>query len=92
MTSAEIRKSKRQHTLAEMRSHKAEYLLILPYMLLFTFFTILPVLASIVLGFTDFNLLQFPKFVGLDNYINLFLNDDIFIIAVKNYRPPCVRL
>ena len=54
MTSAEIRKSKRQHTLAEMRSHKAEYLLILPYMLLFTFFTILPVLASIVLGFTDF--------------------------------------
>ena len=84
MTSAEIRKSKRQHTLAEMRSHKAEYLLILPYMLLFTFFTILPVLASIVLGFTDFNLLQFPKFVGLDNYINLFLNDDIFIIAVKN--------
>ena len=28
--------------------------------------------------------MQFPKFVGLDNYINLFLNDDIFIIAVKN--------
>ncbi len=72
------------YTLKEMRNHKAEYFMILPYMLLFVFFTVLPVLTSIILGFTDYNLLQMPDFVGLDNYINLFLNDDIFIIAAKN--------
>lgn len=72
------------YTLKEMNSHKSEYLMILPYMLLFIFFTVLPVLTSIILGFTDYNLLQMPDFVGLDNYINLFLNDDIFIIAAKN--------
>ena len=37
-----------------------------------------------VLGFTNFNLLQMPEFVGFDNYINLFLNDDIFLVAAKN--------
>lgn len=83
MTGAKKRTDKMRYTLKEMRNHKTEYLLILPYMLLFVFFTVLPVLASIFLGFTDFNLLQMPKFVGLDNYINLFLNDDIFIIAAK---------
>lgn len=73
-----------RYTLGEMKSHRTDYLMLLPYMLLFTFFTVLPVTASIILGFTDFNLLQMPNFVGLDNYINLFLNDDIFVIAVKN--------
>jgi len=84
MTSVQKRKDKIRYTLKEMRNHKTEYLLMLPYLLLFTFFTVLPVLASIVLGFTDFNLLQIPDFVGLDNYITLFLNDDIFITAAKN--------
>jgi multiple sugar transport system permease protein len=37
-----------------------------------------------VISFTDFNMLQWPNFVFLDNYINLFLDDDIFLIAVKN--------
>ena len=29
-------------------------------------------------------MLQAPKFVGLDNYVNLFLYDEVFIIALKN--------
>jgi multiple sugar transport system permease protein len=33
---------------------------------------------------TNFNLLQIPDFVGADNYIRLFLDDDIFIIACQN--------
>lgn len=84
MASVKTRKEKIRYTIKEMRNHKTEYLLMAPYLLLFTFFTVLPVLASIVLGFTDFNLLQMPDFVGLDNYITLFLNDDIFITAAKN--------
>lgn len=63
---------------------KSSYLLIAPFMILFFIFTVIPVAAAIVLSFTDFNMLQTPHFVGLDNYRTLFLNDDVFMIAVKN--------
>jgi len=38
-----------------------------------------------VLSFTYFNTLQPPQFVGIDNYIRLFLDDDVFLIAIKKY-------
>lgn len=60
------------------------YLLLAPYMILFLLFTVTPVVMSIILSFTDFNMLQAPSFVGLDNYIRLFVNDDVFKIALKN--------
>ena len=58
--------------------------MVFPFMLIFTLFTVVPVVLSIVFSFTDFNLLEWPNFVFADNYIRLFLDDDIFIIAVKN--------
>lgn len=61
------------------------YLMMLPYLILFATFTIVPVLISLALSFTDFNMLQWPPgWVGWDNYLNLFLEDPIFITAVKN--------
>ena len=73
-----------QWTWNEMKKNKVAYLMVAPYMLIFTLFTVVPVLLSIVISFTDFNLLQTPNFVFLDNYIRLFLDDDIFVIAIKN--------
>jgi len=73
-----------QWTWKEMKRNKVAYLMVAPYMLIFTLFTVVPVLLSIVISFTDFNLLQFPNFVFMDNYIRLFLDDDIFLIAIKN--------
>ena len=67
-----------------MKRNKVAYLMVAPYMLIFICFTVVPVLLSIVISFTDFNLLEMPNFVFLDNYIRLFLDDDIFIIACKN--------
>lgn len=64
--------------------HFESYVLIAPYLILFTLFTILPVLASMILSFTNFNMLEMPTFVGFDNYIRLFLEDDIFMISLKN--------
>lgn len=55
-----------------------------PFMLLFIVFMLIPVLSSIVLGFTDFNMVQVPNFVGFRNYVRLLTNDDVFIIALKN--------
>ena len=60
------------------------YLYMLPYGLIFFLFTVLPVLASIVLSFTYYNVLEAPTFIGLDNYRTLLASDDIFITAVKN--------
>ena len=60
------------------------YLMIAPFMIACLLFTVIPVAAAIVLSFTDFNMLKTPNFVGLDNYKTRFLNDDVFIIAVKN--------
>ena len=53
-------------------------------MLLFFTFTVLPVLVSICLSFTSFNMLQTPEFVFMDNYITLFMNDSIFTKALQN--------
>ena len=76
--------TKAQWTWKEVKRNKVAYLMVAPYMLIFTCFTVVPVLLSIVISFTDFNLLEMPNFVFLDNYIRLFLDDDIFIIACKN--------
>ena len=69
---------------AEWNRSKTSYLFIAPFLILFTVFTVVPVVLSIVLSFTYFNTLQPPQWVGLDNYIRLFLDDDVFQIAVKN--------
>ncbi len=76
--------TKAQWTWKEMKRNKVAYLMVAPYMLIFTCFTVLPVVLSMLISFTDFNMLQMPNIVWLDNYIRLFLDDDIFLIAVKN--------
>lgn len=63
---------------------RASYVLLSPFVLLFTVFIVIPIFSSIVLSFTSFNMLQMPKFVGFDNYIRMFLEDDIFVKALKN--------
>lgn len=68
----------------EMKRNKVAYLMVAPYMIIFCIFTVLPVLLSVVLSFTNFNMLETPDFIFLDNYITLFFDDDIFLIAVKN--------
>jgi len=77
--------ARKQRTLKyRIKRNKASYIMMGPYFILFFFFTVLPVVMSIILSFTYFNMLEFPKFNGWDNYIKLFLNDDIFLISLKN--------
>ena len=77
--------AKKQGTLRyRIVRNKASYFMIAPYFILFFFFTVLPVLMSIGLSFTYFNMLELPTFVGWKNYIKLFLEDDVFLISLKN--------
>ena len=63
---------------------KTCYLFLAPYALLFFTFFILPIASSIYFSFTYYNILEAPKFVGMQNYINLILQDEVFLTAVRN--------
>lgn len=67
-----------------MKDNKVNYFLILPFLIFFLLFTIIPVLSSIVLSFTRYDILNAPVFVGWDNYLRMFLEDEVFLIALKN--------
>ena len=67
----------------QVKKNKVSYSMVAPFFIIFFTFTVLPVLMSFGLSFTSFDMLQAPKFIGLDNYINLFLNDEVFLIALK---------
>ena len=73
-----------RNTWLEIKTNKSNYLLVAPYMLIFLTFTVIPVISSMVLSFTYFNLLEFPEWRGWLNYQRLFLEDDIFMIGLKN--------
>jgi len=61
------------------RNPDRPYTFLLPYLLLFTIFIVIPVVTAMVLSLTNFNGLQMPKFIGLKNYVNLITNDDVFM-------------
>lgn len=52
---------------------------LMPYVILFMIFIVIPVIAAIVLSFTNYDAIQKPKFVGFLNYINLLTQDEIFM-------------
>lgn len=76
--------SKVRWTLKEMKNNWIAYVMLAPYYLIFLTFVIVPVFVSFGLGFTSFNMIEAPKFIFMDNYARLFLDDDIFILACKN--------
>lgn len=67
-----------------LRNDLPIYLMFAPYFILFFLFTILPILASVVLSFTSYDMISTPKFAGLQNYFTMFLDDKIIPIVVKN--------
>ena len=78
--------TKAQWTWKEMKRNKVAYIMIAPFMFVFILFTAFPVLLSLILSFTNFNMLEvnWDMFVGISNYTRLFFDDDIFLLACKN--------
>ena len=64
---------KRRNLWLSVKRNKACYAMIAPFMIFFIIFTVVPVIMSLPMGFTDFNMAQTPKFIGLSNYTTLFL-------------------
>lgn len=69
---------------ASIWSYRQAYLLMAPFLIIFILFTVWPVVYSLAMSLTDFNLFQKPNFVGFYNYYKLFFRDDIFIQSFQN--------
>lgn len=76
--------TKKQQLVKDIKLNKHNYILLAPFFILFIIFTVVPVFMSLGISFTYFNLLEPPKFVGFDNYLKLFLDDEVFIISLRN--------
>ncbi len=79
-----IKREKLRYDWAKAKRMKMCYLFLLPYAALFLTFFILPIATSIYYSFTYYNILEAPRFIGFQNYINLILQDEVFLTAVRN--------
>lgn len=67
-----------------IKKHGTGYLFLLPFLLLFIVFIVVPVLVAFAVSFTNYNMLQPPRWIGLTNYKLLFMDDTIFLQAMRN--------
>ena len=70
-------------------NYKWIYLFLLPTIVIFAMFYLMPIAQVFVTSFTKWDGFNAPKFNGLTNYINLFTNSS-FLIALKNLLWWCV--
>lgn len=77
-------KKYRSHGVSSKSSVAIAIVFALPFLALFSAFTIGPVVQSIGYSLTNYDLIQSPKWIGLDNYMSLFLDDELFMTAFKN--------
>jgi multiple sugar transport system permease protein len=70
-----------------MKKHLSKYgivyLFLIPVMVQFIVFYLIPIVFSFVLTFTDWSIVGIPKFIGLDNWKRLF-KDAIAWKSIKN--------
>lgn len=64
--------------------HRTSILFLAPFFLLFLVFTVIPVFTAAGMSLTYYNILEPARWVGLENYKQLFLDDDIFLKAIGN--------
>ncbi len=65
------------------QNHAPGYLFLLPWFIGFFGLTIGPIITSLYLSFTHFDLLTAPRWAGLDNYIRMFTNDRNFVASMR---------
>ncbi len=78
------RREKRPISPMDRRKTIVGYMFLAPFLVLFVTFTLIPIFVAMGLSLTNYNLIQSPGFVGLTNYMNLILEDDVFLTSLKN--------
>jgi multiple sugar transport system permease protein len=87
-TAKAINPKKEYSVWRQMKINRTSYFMMAPFMLLFIAFTVIPVIMAIALSFTYYNVVEPPQFLGLadmfDNYRRLFMDDDVFVVSLRN--------
>lgn len=76
--------ARQEYTIKLMKRYRMSYVMMLPYLLLFLLFVVVPVFVAIFFGFTDFDMINTPSFIGFSNYKKMILQDNLFLTAFKN--------
>lgn len=72
-------KKKKKNKISRRENNPHGWYFVAPYALIFAVFILVPVILAVILSFTNFDAVQFPKFVGFLNYITLLTSDDVFM-------------
>ncbi len=67
-----------------LTEHIPMFVMLFPFLLFFFVFTILPIFSSIAFSFTSYDMISSPKFVWIDNYRRMIVEDATFSTTVKN--------
>lgn len=81
--STDVYDASRPRRLRRRRNTLVAYAFLAPSLAVFIVFRHGPALASLLLGFSDWSLVEQPRFVGLDNY-NRLLHDEVFWRSLTN--------
>ena len=66
-----------------LSTKKAKIIMLLPTLMIYAVFIIVPVFIACYYSFTDYSGLGKASFVGIKNYVAMF-HDKLFLIALKN--------
>lgn len=81
---SQLKNDRRAYNRRRLRNSGVSYLMMAPYGVFFLLVTIVPVVGAILLSFTNFNMLEVPQFVFLDNYRRMIAEDPNFRTVLKN--------
>ena len=80
-----LRKHNARVAIKKAKRSKMCYAFLAPYAILFALFFIAPVVISIFFSFTYYNVLEAPRFIGLDNYIEFFTRADTLQVLFNTF-------
>ena len=69
---------------ADIKSEIAYLVMLAPFFILFFIFFVLPVLSSAVLSLFHYDTISAPSFVGWENFLRMFMDDEAFPTVLKN--------
>lgn len=78
-----MKTEKLKYTFNQIKKNRECYFMFAPFMIFFLIFTVIPVVMSLPISFTDFDVISYPEFVGLSNFYTLFLSDKVFLQSIK---------
>lgn len=80
----DIMKTKKQILKAKFKNNIPFYIMLTPFIVIFSVFMLIPACGGLLVSFTDFNGMTWSSFTGISNYTRLLFKDDTFLIVLKN--------